>query len=87
MAIASNAIRSFAPSFGRLMQSIARWARIRKAESDLLERESRAFVGKHFDTYGRKEIRRQVKLRGGRVEDRFVRRSARNEVNLLLTQG
>jgi hypothetical protein len=69
------------------MKTLTSWARIRKSESDLILRETKAFVGRDFDGYGRKEIRKQVTLRDGSVEDRFVRRSARVEANSMLSSA
>ena len=83
----SNTLRAYAPEFGRLVKIVASWARIRRSESKLILQESKAFVGRDLVGYGRKEITEQVTLRDGRVEDRFVRRSARNNANLLLTAG
>ena len=83
----SNTLRTYAPEFGRLVKIVASWARIRRSESKLILQESKAFVGRDLVGYGRKEITEQVTLRDGRVEDRFVRRSARNNANLLLTAG
>ena len=69
------------------MKALTSWASIRKSESDLILRETTEFVGGNFESYGRKEIRKPVTLRDGSVEERFVRRSARNDGSLLLTAG
>jgi len=44
------------------------------------------FMGGDEDAFGRKEIRKTVKIRG-RLEERIVRRSVRINPNRLLTQG
>jgi len=83
----SNTLRAYAPEFGRLVKIVASYARIRRSESKLILQESKAFVRRDLVGYRHKEIKEQVTLRDGQVEDRFVRRSARNNANLLLTAG
>ena len=79
-------IGSVAPSFSHVIQKFSRWARIRKSEAGVVRVEGLKFMGGNVDAFGRKEIRKTIKIRG-RVEERIVRRSFRINPNRLLTQA
>ena len=79
------ALHSFVPSFIGLLQVFrSRWARIRRTETETVKKEGLAFIGTDPKFCGHHEVRKEVKVRG-RMEERFVRRSARINSNLLLT--
>ena len=80
-----SALHSFVPSFNSIVQVFqSRWARIRKIETETVKKEGLAFIGTDPKFCGLHEVRKEVKVRG-RMEERFVRRSARINSNLLLT--